>query len=181
MLSLQHPPFPNAALTCQGYVRQGRDLGTKECLECSWKCISHTHPHFPPNSAQPSLLLESLSLPPLFFCFVLFCFCGTGVWTQTFMFAKQALYHLIHTSNPFCSCYFGNRVSQTVYQDWPWTKIILIPTSQVARITGVSHWHPASLHFCGIIIFRHLWVIRGCFRMLFLPSLSFCIYFTMSI
>jgi hypothetical protein len=32
---------------------------------------------------------------------------------------------------------------QTVCQDWPQTVIFLISSSQVARITGVSHWHPA--------------------------------------
>jgi hypothetical protein len=33
--------------------------------------------------------------------------------------AKQALYHLSHTSSPFCSGYFGDGVSQTICLDWP--------------------------------------------------------------
>jgi hypothetical protein len=40
----------------------------------------------------------------------------------------------------FCSGYFGDRVSQTVCSVWPWTMILLISASQVARITGMSHW-----------------------------------------
>jgi hypothetical protein len=34
-------------------------------------------------------------------------------------------------------------VSQTICWDWPWTVILLLAVSQVARITGVSHWRPA--------------------------------------
>jgi hypothetical protein len=32
--------------------------------------------------------------------------------SRGFAFAKQVLYHLSHTSSPFCSGYFGDRVSQ---------------------------------------------------------------------
>jgi hypothetical protein len=48
----------------------------------------------------------------LFVWFVFSCrgreaiFCSTRVWT-----AMQALYHLSHTTSPFCSGYFGDRVS----------------------------------------------------------------------
>jgi hypothetical protein len=38
--------------------------------------------------------------------FCLFVFGGTGVSTQSFMLAKQALYCLSHISSPFCSGYF---------------------------------------------------------------------------
>jgi hypothetical protein len=38
-------------------------------------------------------------------------FGGTGVWTHTFMLARQVLYHLYHSSITLCSCYFGDRVS----------------------------------------------------------------------
>jgi hypothetical protein len=31
--------------------------------------------------------------------------------TRDFALTKQALYHLSHTSSPFCSGYFGDRVS----------------------------------------------------------------------
>jgi hypothetical protein len=38
-----------------------------------------------------------------------FFFCETGVWTQGFILAKQAPYHLNHTSSLFCSGCFGDR------------------------------------------------------------------------
>jgi hypothetical protein len=40
--------------------------------------------------------------------------------------------------------YFGVKILQTICPGWTWTKILLITASQVARITGVSHWHPAK-------------------------------------
>jgi hypothetical protein len=40
-----------------------------------------------------------------------------------------------------------DRVSQTFSLDWPPTVILLILASQVARITGLSHWHPALIFF----------------------------------
>jgi hypothetical protein len=57
----------------------------------------------------------------LFFGFVLFClfvfyfvcFGETG-FTQGFALTKQVLYHLSHTSCPFCSGYSGDGLSQTV-------------------------------------------------------------------
>jgi hypothetical protein len=42
-------------------------------------------------------------------------------------------------SSPFCSVYFGDGVSWTVCMGWPWTMILLISASQVARITCMSH------------------------------------------
>jgi hypothetical protein len=53
-------------------------------------------------------------------------FGGIGVWTQGFTLAKQACYHLSHTASP----------SALV--------ILEVGASQVARITGMSHWHPAT-------------------------------------
>jgi hypothetical protein len=38
------------------------------------------------------------------------CVCGAGVLTEGFMFTKQALYCLSHTSSPFCYGYFGEGV-----------------------------------------------------------------------
>jgi hypothetical protein len=38
-----------------------------------------------------------------------------------------------------------DRGSQTICPGWPWTSILLISASQVARITSVSHQRPASL------------------------------------
>jgi hypothetical protein len=69
-------------------------------------------------------------LDPFFFFFF---FWGNGVWTQSFRLAKQALF------SPFCSGYFRDRVSRTIWQGWPQTTTLPISASQVARITSVSH------------------------------------------
>jgi hypothetical protein len=39
------------------------------------------------------------------------------------------------------------RVSWTICLNWPQTAILLISASQVARITGVRHWHPANMDY----------------------------------
>jgi hypothetical protein len=71
------------------------------------------------------------------------CFGETRVWIQGFVLAKQALYHFIHTSSPFCSGYFGHRVSWIICPGWSWTVILHISDSQATRITDVSHHHLA--------------------------------------
>jgi hypothetical protein len=48
--------------------------------------------------------------------FFLFFFGGTVILMQGFVLAKQALYHLCHTSSPFCSGYFGDGVSELFAQ-----------------------------------------------------------------
>jgi hypothetical protein len=45
---------------------------------------------------------------------------------------------------PFFSGYFGDGVSRTICRGWPQTSILPISASQVARILGVSHQHPAK-------------------------------------
>jgi hypothetical protein len=40
---------------------------------------------------------------------------GTGILTQGFVIAKHAPYHLYHNTSPFCSGYFGDEVSWTIY------------------------------------------------------------------
>jgi hypothetical protein len=54
----------------------------------------------------------------------------------------QLLYHLSNTSSYLSFLwlfFFGDRVSGTISLSWPQTLILLISTSQVARITGMSH------------------------------------------
>jgi hypothetical protein len=82
------------------------------------------------------------------------------------MLAKQVLYSLGHTSSPFCSGYFGDRVSQTVCLGWPQTMILLISASQVAKITGVSHWHLAELILWSLFSFA-LWFTEEVFIYMF--------------
>jgi hypothetical protein len=54
---------------------------------------------------------------------------------------------LSHTSSPLCSGYFGDGISQTIYSGWPQTSMLPISASQVAKITGVSHWRLTSLFY----------------------------------
>jgi hypothetical protein len=61
---------------------------------------------------------------------------GTEVWTQGFPHAKQAFYH----SSPFCSGYLEMGGLTTICPGWTRISSLLISASQVARITGVSHW-----------------------------------------
>jgi hypothetical protein len=62
------------------------------------------------------------------------------------MLAKQALYCLSPTFSPFCSGYFWEMGGLMNYLlGLALSLDPLISASQVARITGVSHQHPASL------------------------------------
>jgi hypothetical protein len=46
-----------------------------------------------------------------FFCFVLFCFGGTGVLNSGLCAHKAGILSLDHTSSPFYSSYFGDESS----------------------------------------------------------------------
>jgi hypothetical protein len=102
--------------------------------------LHNTCSHVISLSLSPSLFTFKgwfCSLRPTFFFF----FCGTGVWTQDFELAKQALCHLSHTFSPFYSGYFrdGGLVNYL-----PGLKLRSSSTSasQIARITGVRHQGP---------------------------------------
>jgi hypothetical protein len=48
-------------------------------------------------------------------------------------------------SSSFCFSYFGyfgGRVSRNICLGWPQISILQISASQIAEITGMSHWHP---------------------------------------
>jgi hypothetical protein len=60
------------------------------------------------------------------------------------MLARQALYCLNYTSVHFALVILEMGVLRTLCPGWPLTSVLLITTSQVARITSVSHWHPAQ-------------------------------------
>jgi hypothetical protein len=83
----------------------------------------------------------------VFYLIYLFFFDGTGVWTEGLALTKQTLYCLSHISNLFCCVYFGDGVSWTVWQGWPPAGTLPISASQVARITGMSHWHLVWFNF----------------------------------
>jgi hypothetical protein len=111
------------------------------------------------------------------FCFFGFCFGGSsGVWAQGLALARQVPYHLSHVIIPFCFGCFWDRVShlclgimdhssvdrsvplhpafigwhgasQTFCLGWPWTAVLLISASQVARVIGLSHHAWPQIHF----------------------------------
>jgi hypothetical protein len=58
------------------------------------------------------------------------------------MLAKQSLYCFSHTQSIFLD-YFGDGLMNYLL-GWPQTSILLISTSQVARIIGISHQCPAK-------------------------------------
>jgi hypothetical protein len=82
---------------------------------------------------------------------------GTGVWTQN---TKQAIYFLSYTSSPFCSGYFGDGNFANYISGLALNCDLPISASQVARITGVSHWHLAKdsfstgTYFAGMLSFK---------------------------
>jgi hypothetical protein len=58
--------------------------------------------------------------------------------------ASCLLYPVSHTCNPFCSGCFGDGVSWIICIGWPWTMILLILASQVARCETSA---PTGLYF----------------------------------
>jgi hypothetical protein len=77
-----------------------------------------------------------------------------------FMFVREVHYHLSCAFNAFCSVclfiwatplalfcggFFRDKVWWTICPGWLGNVILLISASPVARIAGVSHWHPAAL------------------------------------
>jgi hypothetical protein len=89
------------------------------------------------------------------------CVCGTGIWIWGFALARQALYHMGHSTSPFlCIEYFQDRVSRTICPGWLWTAIFLISAFWVARITGVNHQHPAIRVLMPFLRKEPPWPIR---------------------
>jgi hypothetical protein len=77
-----------------------------------------------------------------------------GFWTQGLTLARQAYYHLSHATFPFLCWVFSRESHKLFFLGWLWTLILLISASQVARISGVSHWHPANYrHFFWLSLF----------------------------
>jgi hypothetical protein len=86
------------------------------------------------------------------FSFLFFFFCSTGS-------LNSGPSPWATLPDPFfCDAIFWDRVSWTICLGWLWTEILRISASWVARITGLSHWHPTifpsldlnSCHFFSI-------------------------------
>jgi hypothetical protein len=89
--------------------------------------------------------------------------CGTGIWTQEFMMAKQVFNCLSQTSSQICTDYFGDWVCRTICLAWFQTSILMISACYEARIAGLNHWHPP--HTWSFI----LWATVSLCLHLFLP------------
>jgi hypothetical protein len=89
--------------------------------------------------------------PKLFyadFFFFFFFFGGTVVWPPGFVLSMQALYNFSPTSSTICSGYFFGDGNLKNYLPWLVSNHNPpISASQVARITGVSHWCLANVAF----------------------------------
>jgi hypothetical protein len=128
--------------------------------------------------------------------FVVVVFFSTGVWSQGLILARQALYHLIHSSSSFfCVGYFQDRVSRNTCPGWQ-TLILLISASRVARTTGMSHWHLVNwlafwggseivlsnnnldtryaYYYWGVI--SHCFPSRQSFKIPIIPIVYLCLY-----
>jgi hypothetical protein len=89
--------------------------------------------------------------------FLFFFFCETGVWTQGFTLTKQVLYcSVLEAHLQYILLWLFWRWG-TVCLGWPWTLIVLVLSSQVARIIGMSHWHPAPFLF---LMWHFIWLHR---------------------
>jgi hypothetical protein len=119
-------------------------------LEIKLGLAKHTF-HQWPTSSTPALVLLLYSFLGRSYTFISNYPTSLCLWAQGFTLAKQTLYCLSHTSSAFCSGYFGDEVLWTICSNWLRVMILLISASKVARITGVSHWHPA-LHFFLITV-----------------------------
>jgi hypothetical protein len=53
-----------------------------------------------------------------------------------------------------------------IFQGWPWTTILLISASWVARIAGMSHWSLAGLFISWIHVMRFVKTIIWSYRWL---------------
>jgi hypothetical protein len=86
------------------------------------------------------------------FFLCLFGFLLEGLGLNLGLHACSAGYHLSHTSAHFAVIILEmGRVSRTICLGWPQTAVFLISASQVARITGVSHFHLSCCFlFCFI-------------------------------
>jgi hypothetical protein len=82
---------------------------------------SHTH-----QAKCYTTKLHSRPYPPFFHHIWWVCSLNSGL-------------ELVHASSTFYSGYFGNGVSSVICLGWPQSAILLISSSQVARITGMSH------------------------------------------
>jgi hypothetical protein len=76
-----------------------------------------------------------------------FFFFGGGTELRALHVQSKHPYCLGHTSSLFCFVYFWRWCSLKLLAWLAWNPVLLISVSQVARVTGVSHWYPAQIFF----------------------------------
>jgi hypothetical protein len=106
-------------------------------------CLQRKHSMLEPH-LQPIFALVFL-----FFLSFFFFFCGTGVWTHGLMLAGQVLYHLSHSASPTVVIFWRRSLAHYL----PGLALNHDPpdsTSQVARISGMSHCTQAMSSFSDL-------------------------------
>jgi hypothetical protein len=85
------------------------------------------------------------------------CVCGNGVWAQSFMLTRQALYCL-SASHTFCSGYL--EIGSHFLPRLAWTIVLLFYASHtIAEMTGVhNHFQLFFFYWYGV-----LWTLLGFF------------------
>jgi hypothetical protein len=76
------------------------------------------------------------------------------VWTMTLLFYASCCNWDDRYVPPCRAFVHWDVVSETFCLDWPWTTILPISSSQVAKITGVSHQHPAYFILFAVLRFE---------------------------
>jgi hypothetical protein len=86
------------------------------------------------------------------------------IWSLIYLFfmvlgIEQKASNLSHSTIPFLMMgLFQERVSRTICHWWLGTTLLLISASWLAKITGMSHWHPVGIHFLGSLVFWALYI-----------------------
>jgi hypothetical protein len=89
---------------------------------------------------------------------------------------KVRAYTLSHSTSPFWWKVFQDRVLQTSCWSWLATAILLIPASWIARITGMSHWHPVKISYSFLLYCKCNCFLNFSWR-LFIVSVEKCDWF----
>jgi hypothetical protein len=111
----------------------------------------------PPSSWSTQCVRLTCPTLDSFFFFFLWDW-DLNFWTQGFSLAKQALCCMSHTSSPFCFGYFADGAGGlSICLGWPWTVILPISASQVARLqVGATG---AGLQSLYVLIFgSYIWM-----------------------
>jgi hypothetical protein len=89
----------------------------------------------------------------IFLTALFYYFSCTGIWTQGFTFARQALYHLSHVSSSFCFAYFSSRALGYACLTWTTVLLFIVPLSWDDRCVPLPpafyylRWGGSLLHW----------------------------------